>query len=364
MKILHIINSLHTGGAEKLVVDTLPLFNEKGMQTDLALLKGGDTPFFQKLKENIQDNVKVYELSKGSVYNPLLIFKIIPLLKKYDVIHAHLFPVQYFLVLAKILSFSKTKLVFTEHNTTNRRMQNPKFRAIERFVYKYYSQIICITQEVKNELKKHIDISDNKLKIIENGISIEQIDSQYAYKREDFGFSGLDKLLIMVAGFRPQKDQDTLIKCMKILPENYQLILVGDGERRPILENLIQEENLQNRVHLLGIRNDVISLIKMSDVAVLSSHWEGLPISILENMASGTPIIGSDVKGVNQIIEDKNQLFQQGNIQDLKDKILSLENQELYQSISQKGIEKSKEYDINKMVETSIALYKEIDQER
>lgn len=360
MKILHIINSLNTGGAEKLVIDTLPLFNKKGVQVDLALLKGGDTPFYHKLRKNISENVKIYEFTEGSVYNPLHIFRIIPFFKRYDVIHAHLFPIQYFLVLAKILSFSKTKLIFTEHSTRNRRLQNPKFRKIERFIYNHYSKIICITEEVKNELRRCLNIPENKLKVIQNGIDISKIKKQNPYKREEFGFSHLDKLLIMVAGFRREKDQDTLVKCMGILPENYKLILVGDGERRNIIEKIIKEEKLQERVLLLGIRNDVISLIKMCDIAVLSSHWEGLPVSILEKMASGLPIIGSDVKGINQIIEERKQLFEKGNVEELKNRILSLEDKNLYYSMSQKGIEKSEEYDINKMVDDTIDLYKQI----
>lgn len=357
MKILHIINSLHIGGAEKLVVDTLPLFEEKGIVTDLALLNAEKTPFYEKLMQNFKG--RVYGFSSGSVYNPLYIFRLIPLLKKYDIIHAHLFPVQYFLVLAKILSFSKTKLIFTEHSTGNRRMQNPKFKWIEQMVYRYYSKIICITQEVKDELKRCLQISEEKMKVVHNGINIKQIKECVSYKKEDFGFSLQEKLLVMVAGFRTEKDQDTLIKCVKILPKNYKLILVGDGERRPILENLIKEENLQDRVSLLGIRNDVISIIKMCDVAILSSHWEGFGLAAAEAMACGIPTIASDVKGLNKVVENGGLLFEKGDIEDLKNKILSLEDKDLYQSISQKGQRKSQQYDIEKMVENLLCIYKE-----
>lgn len=358
MKILHIINSLNTGGAEKLVMDTLPLFEKRGITIDLALLNAQKAPFYEKLIQNFDGNI--YQFSCGSVYNPLHIFRLIPLLKKYDIIHAHLFPVQYFLVLAKILSFSKTKLIFTEHSTSNRRMQNPKFKRIDQFIYKHYIKIVCITQEVKNELEKCLNIPENKLKVIQNGIDISKIKEQNPYKREHFGFSISDKLLIMVAGFRKEKDQDTLIKCVKILPKDYKLILLGDGERRPILEQLVKEGGLQDRVFLFGIRNDVISLIKMCDIAVLSSHWEGFGLSATEAMASGVPIIASEVEGLNKVVGDSGLLFKKGNIQDLKDKILSLEDKCLYHSITQKGIEKSREYDISVMVEKSIQLYKEI----
>lgn len=358
MRILHIINSLNTGGAEKLVIDTLPLFEERGITADLALLHAENTLFYEKLMQNFKG--EVYEFSNGSVYNPLHIFKMMPLLKKYDVIHAHLFPVQYFLVLAKILSFSKTKLIFTEHSTSNRRLQNPNYQWIEKFIYKYYSKIICITEEVKEALKDKLQLPENQLQIINNGINLSEIKECQAYNKTDFGFSAEDKLLVMVAGFRTEKDQDTLIKCIKILPSNYKLILVGDGERRSILESFIKEENLQDRITLLGIRNDVISIIKMCNVAVLSSHWEGFGLAAAEAMACGVPTIASDVKGLNKVVENGGLLFEKGNIEDLKDKILSLEDEVFYQLISEKGKEKAQQYDIEEMVNRCIKLYHQL----
>ena len=90
MKILHIINSLHTGGAEKLISETLPLFQKEGLDVSLALLNGSCTPFYEELKNN--SSIRIYNLGMGTVYNPTVILKIIPLLKKIDVIHVHLFP--------------------------------------------------------------------------------------------------------------------------------------------------------------------------------------------------------------------------------------------------------------------------------
>ncbi|MFB9120875.1 glycosyltransferase family 4 protein [Bergeyella porcorum] len=358
MKILHIINSLHTGGAEKLVVDTLPLFEEKGITVDLALLNAHKTPFYEKLMQNFKG--KVYGFSRGSVYNPMHIFRLMPLLKKYDVIHAHLFPVQYFLVLAKILSFSRVKLIFTEHSTSNRRLQNPRLRWVERFIYQYYAKIICITEEVKKQLKINLQIPDNQLQVINNGINIEEINRQEKYSRVDFNFSSEDKLLIMVAGFRREKDQDTVIKCLKILPDNYKLILVGDGERRSDLEKLVYDQQLGKRVFFFGLRRDVIALIKMCDVAILSSHWEGFGLAAAEAMACGIPTIASDVEGLNKVVEDGGILFERGNVEDLKEKILSLNNIEYYVMISGRGKNKASKYNIYSLINKQVNLYKNI----
>lgn len=101
MKILQVITSLYVGGAEKLIVDMVPLYLEQGYQVDVLLFDGTDTPFKKQLQAR---GVKVYHLRiGGSVYNPLFIFKLIPFLKRYDIVHTHNTACQYFAVLAKYL---------------------------------------------------------------------------------------------------------------------------------------------------------------------------------------------------------------------------------------------------------------------
>ena len=87
MRILQVITSLHIGGAEKLIVDMVPLYQELGYQVDVLLFDGTETPFKRQLRAK---GVTIYELGKGgSVYNPLYIFKLIPFLRKYDIVHTH-----------------------------------------------------------------------------------------------------------------------------------------------------------------------------------------------------------------------------------------------------------------------------------
>src|SRR5690554_5836630 len=107
MKILQIINSLSTGGAEKLIIDSVPLYQKQGLTVDVLLLNNTETQFKSHLKETSKG--KIDGLTIGSIYNPFLIFKIIPYLKKYDIIHLHLFPTLYWVVLAKLISFSNVK---------------------------------------------------------------------------------------------------------------------------------------------------------------------------------------------------------------------------------------------------------------
>ncbi|WP_407483453.1 glycosyltransferase [Elizabethkingia meningoseptica] len=357
MKVLQIIDGLITGGAERLIVETVPLMKERGVIIDVLLLNGNITPFYNELAETRSCNI--YSLGK-SYYNPFYIFKIIPFLKRYDVVHVHLFPAQYFTVLAKVLSFSKTKLVFTEHNTENTRLNNPKFKWIEKWIYKYYKKIICITPEVKNNLKEKLTLEGEKLVVIQNGVNISNIEVSLIADRNKFGLSGSDKLLIMVAGFRMQKDQDTVIKTLKELPQEYKLLLVGDGERRKDLVNLINQLNLKERVLLLGNRSDVYSLLKMADIAILSSHWEGFGLAAVEAMACGIPVIASNVEGLAQVVDNGGILFNKESVEDLRSKILKLNNEEYNKEISERGMRKSKQYDIGMMVDKILNLYSTI----
>ena len=101
MKILHVITSLKVGGAEKLLVDILPILNSTGHKADVLLFDGVNTPFKQML---LNKGINVYHLSiGGSVYNLKNIFKLIPYLRKYDIVHTHNTAAQLLVAIAKVL---------------------------------------------------------------------------------------------------------------------------------------------------------------------------------------------------------------------------------------------------------------------
>ena len=361
MKILQVINSLATGGAEKLLLETIPLYREKGINMDILVLNGKDYPFIKQLKE--LNCCTIYSLGLQSVYNPIAIFKIIPYMRRYDLIHVHLFPAQYFVVLAKMLSFSKVKLLFTVHNTTNRRMGNKLFQLLDRFIYSRYNKMICITNEVKQILQQYLVSISNKLIVIENGVNIETIIKSKPYSKEEIhsGINKEDIILIQVAGFREQKDQATLIRALQYLPYSYKILLVGDGILRKSCEDLAQELQLQNRVLFLGLRMDVPQLLKSADIVVLSSKYEGLSLSSIEGMASGKPFVASNVPGLSEIVGGVGILFEQGNAKDLAiriEKIMS--NSEYYQSVAKACQERANQYNIKIMVDKHIQLYEAI----
>lgn len=361
MKILHIINSLETGGAEKLIIETLPMYAMKGITVDLLLLNGSTNPFLIELAS--RKCCHIFSLGESSVYHPKHILAIGPYLRKYDIVHVHLFPAQHFVAIAKIISRAKCKLIFTEHSTSNRRFTNAIFKPIDKIIYNQYHKIIAITQEVEKGILAHINIKSEKIKVIKNGIDLNKIHKASAYLKNEIAerLKESDIIILQVSSFQEPKDQATLVRALDYLPDNFKLLLVGNGILRQDTIDLVLKLNLKNRVYFLGIRNDVLKILKTCDIIVLSTKYEGLSLSSIEGMASGRPFIASDVPGLTEIVKGAGILFPVGDENKLAEEIFRLSNdQEYYTKIAMQCINRANDFDIRKMIDRHITLYQNI----
>ncbi|PKA84356.1 glycosyltransferase involved in cell wall biosynthesis [Ulvibacter sp. MAR_2010_11] len=358
MKVLQVINSLGTGGAEKLILDSIPYYLEHGITMDVLLLNGEEHPFLLKLK--LQPGISIYSLGEGTVYNPFHIFKIAKYINRYDLVHVHLFPALYWVALAKMIRFCKTPLIFTEHNTSNRR-RGTIFRWIDRLIYRKYSKIVTIASEVDTKLKSHLRFPNSKFELIQNGVNLKNIQKAKPYNPSEFGMQPDCKIVIQVSSFTPQKDQKTLIKAISHVKVPIHLFLVGTGELVAACQSLVASSNLNDSVTFLGVRMDVPELLKTADIVVLSSNYEGLSLSSLEGMASGKPFVASDVPGLTEIVTGAGILFPKGDDVQLANTITSLCNNEMFAMETAKNCEKrASEYDIKEMVKKYVNLYSKI----
>lgn len=353
VKILHLITSLRTGGAEHLLVDLLPRLKNLGDDVDLAVLDGTRTPFYCELESR---SIRVIPFSVGgSVYNPLNIFRLLKIFPHYDVIHTHNTSAQFFAVVAHI--FRKKCLVTTEHSTNNKRRYWRYLKPIDKWMYNQYGEVICISDAAEQNLKGYLGNTRTHISTIYNGIDFSKFAE--AVPSEDIMCECLGKKLItMVASFRPPKDQMTLIKSLIYLPDEYEILFVGDGEYRKEVEENTSEAGLSSRVHFLGVRTDVPGILKASDVVVLSSHYEGLSLSSVEGMASGKPFIASDVDGLREVVKGHGILFPLGDEKTLAEEILKLANDESYrENIVDKCVARARQFDISIMAEEYHNLY-------
>lgn len=354
MRILHVITSLQTGGAEKLMVDLLPRLKAIGFDIDLLLFNGTETPFRRAIESK---GIKVFDLGEsGSVYSPMKLLKLIPFIKKYDIIHTHNTAPQLFAAIGSVLC--SVVLCTTEHNTSNRRRGWTWYAPIDRWMYNRYKRVICISQKAEENLRTFIGRSKAEICTINNGVDVESYALAMPSAELDTIAPGSRKI-IMVAGFRWEKDQDTLIKSLKYLPLQFHLFLVGEGVRRQELEDIIKDESLADRVHFLGLRTDVAQLLHATDYVVMSSHFEGLSLSSVEGMSVGKPFLASDVDGLREVVKGAGILFPHGDSKALANEIMTLENSpEKYRSDADACRQRAAQFDISKMVDAYAELYK------
>lgn len=353
MKILHVITSLRTGGAEKLMVDMLPRMNALGVEVDLCVFDDVRTPFYEELEGR---GVKIIPLGH-SVYSLVNIWGLLKLMRKYDVVHTHNTPAQLCAAIANL--FVQTRLITTEHSTNNRRRGKKWLKPLDKWLYRSFEKIVCVSDVAALHIKDYVGEESICTTTIPNGICTSEFE-QAEESKELLRDYGECKKGVMVAGFRYEKDQKTLIRAYSFLPENHHLFLVGDGEKRQELEELIKSLRLESQIHLLGIRKDVKELLKAADVIVMSSHREGLSLSSLEGMASGRPFIASDVEGLRDIVGGYGVLFPHEDAQALAGEIRKLCEDEGYcKEVVKRCQERARMFDIGVMVERYMDLYQD-----
>lgn len=356
MKVLHVITYLSDGGgAEKLLEDLLPTMKEKGVDVSVAVLRHMDTNNYQRLKSaginviTIGSGPKLYSLSKMR--------KLRPIMKQYDVVHTHLTPP---FLMGAFNSFlcPKSKFVCTIHNTDTKFRHIPVLRSIEKWAYSRYNALIACSKEAEDSLREFWDNGKTTILTVNNGVKLEKF--RKAEPSEEISqIPG--KKITMVAVFRPQKDHECLIKAAKLLPEDYHVFFVGYGALLDSLKQLTESIGISQRVHFLGKRTDVPNILKASDFVVLSSHYEGLSLASIEGMAVGKPFIASNVPGLKELVGGYGELFEEGDAEQLAGIISRLAaNQEEYDAVSARCLERSASYDMNNMADGYITVYNNV----
>ena len=357
MRILHVITNLNTGGAEKLLVELLPLLHGQEAEVELALFVGQRTPFLGLLEAA---GIRMHLFSMGgNVYNPINIIKLIRLSRQYDLVHTHNTAPQLYGAIASL--FCDAKFCTTEHTTTNHH-RVWWFKPIEKWMYSRYERIICISDGVKESL---IDCFGNKqtpkLTIIPNGINIKIFQDAVAINRNLISNNPQRRVISMVGRCSYQKDQETVIRALSRLSDDYELWLVGDGETINRLKELAFDLGLKNRVIFLGSRSDVPTIMKATDIIVQSSHIEGFGLAAVEGMASGKPVIASDIPGLRKVVEGAGVLFAHQDAEGLASIIERVMNDsQEYQQLVERGRERAGEYDIRNMATGYLKVYSDL----
>jgi len=361
IKILYIITGLEIGGAEILLLNIVKNLNKDLFNCSILYLKGkadigGE---FSEL------NIDVYNNSRYSFFNPYKYWKIFNLIKqkKIDIVHSHLIHSN---LIARIIGkASNVKVIInSEHNTSNWKFKYIPFIILFRITLRYVNLVHCISNSVRDHILSIITIDNSKLKVIYNGICLDRFKNNKFQKTSTINYSNSHPIIGCVSRLDKRKGIEYLIKAIGLLKVQYKdikLILVGDGPQRSFLNRLVKELSLVDQVVFVGKTFEVEKYLSIFDFFVLPSLQEGLSIAIIEAMASGVPVIASNVGGIPEVITHKQDgiLIKAKNENDIFEAVIQLNNDKKLKSklISNAYDKISAKFDIRKIVKEFESMY-------
>ena len=232
--------------------------------------------------------------------------QLIKIIKKYkiDIIHGHyLFPSGLVAILASI--FTKKKVYVTSHGSDMFCLYHEhKFmQPVIKFILKKADFILVVSEALKKEiLKLDIPNIENKIKINWNTVDIEKFhpNNNYEFKKE-LKIAENQPIILFIGNIIKRKNVTTLIEAKKLVQEDCTLVIVGDGPLLNSLKSKVEEENIAN-VIFTGSRGDIERIIPSSKLLILPSFSESFGLVLIESLACGKPVIGSNVGGIKEII--------------------------------------------------------------
>ena len=225
-----------------------------------------------------------------------------------DLVHAHQYTPFFYALLSRL--FRRIPVVFTEHGRWHPDYPRKKRMLFNRVLTRSSDRFLGVGEGVRQALIHNEGLPEKRVQVVYNGINLapfKDVPRDRAALRTELGFSTEDFLIIQVARLDGLKDHLTGIRAMRevlrTLPQA-KLVLVGEGPERPKIESLIAELDLASHITLLGTRRDIPRLLFAADAFLLTSISEGIPLTIIEGMAAGLPIVSTDVGGVREILGD------------------------------------------------------------
>jgi glycosyltransferase involved in cell wall biosynthesis len=362
LNILFLNYSLNVGGIETLILEMCKRLDNDSFKSFVCVLdSNGDLE-----NEFKNRGVPVYCIKKGEGVDFSLPFKLYFLIKKLriDILHTHnRSSWLYGSIAAKLAMIPSVHTVHTSIDRTARWIK------IETYLAMLTNKVATVTESIAKFMIEVEKVFVKKIKVIHNGIDYE-IFSKFErakQKRYELGFQESDLLIGCIARFHPIKDHKTLLlafhEISKVIP-CAKLILIGDGPLKEQTKQLTTELQLNSKVYFLGNRRDIAELLKTFNLFVLSSLREGLPIALLEAMASGTPVIATEVDGNSELISHRETglLVPPDNPHALSKAIIQLYNEknaaERYAQAAKEKVKQNFSFDY--MINQYIAVYNEL----
>lgn len=351
-KVLIIIPHLGLGGAETMCENLSYQLKNNDINVEIVSFYNKETDITKRIEKN---GIKIHYLNKKKGPDLFMLFRLIKLIKRErpDVIHTHLYVLSYVVPALKILrTKNKIRIVHTVHNIASKEV-NPKIQKIQRKCFKNKTVIpVAISELIQDSICDLYNLEKNDVPIVYNGINLKKC-------IEKNNYNSFNKIL-HVGRFFEQKNHFYILKIFeKLLKENdkYHLYLVGDGELKSAVEKYVSSNKIQN-VHFVGSIPDSYSIMNESDLFILPSKWEGFPMTIIEALGTGLPVIASNVGGIPNMIDNEINGFIADDIDEYIDIIKKLENdQNLREKIGNKAKKQALKFSSQKMAKDYINIY-------
>lgn len=308
--ILHIINSLEIGGAERVAIDLCSGLSHRGRRSILVTIEDGG-PF-----EEVLNTKEIYFaiMGKKPGFRPTLTFKLLKLFREQNIqaIITHNYSPFRYGTIANLLYGNKP--LIHVHHARSFTDTDEKRPISERLLAFFAKKIVAVSDDLKQNIISHDNLPSDKVCVIPNGIdeNAYNVTVDVRFKKNGLSLEQDTFVLGCCARLSEQKGHIYLLKALAMYHSDeasvdWHLLLVGDGELMKMLQHEAQNLGIADRVSFLGSRIDVPDLLKVFDIFILTSIWEGMPLTILEAMAAARPIICTDVGGVSEVITNQKE---------------------------------------------------------
>jgi glycosyltransferase involved in cell wall biosynthesis len=303
LSIAHVLVSLEMGGAERLVVDVARAQAEQGHRVAVFVLSKSANPILQGLLSEAGLPVIAFERRPG------IDLRLIPRLAfalrrcRPDIVHTHNEPpLIYGTPAARLIGATA---IHTCHGPRSlSRGAKLLARAAARLTHRY----VAVTGAVVEELSASGDVPRDKLLVIENGVNLNRFRldrAQGAEIRRRFGIPETAYVVGSVGRLAPEKNFGFLMRAVEpLLAAGAHLLLVGDGAERGRLEAQAAASASPAAIHFAGAQADVAPFLAAMDTFSLSSTFEGLPLALLEAMATSRTVVAHAIGGIPLVVED------------------------------------------------------------
>ena len=365
MKILHLISSLGLFGAETIALNLAGTVQGNGYESILCAIENSSNSKIDIIEQANKAGIETHILKCAGRFDIRAIFRLRKYIEnqKIDVLHTHNYKSDLIGMLAARLA--KVPVIATAHGFTDMSRSVSMYEKLDRWILKsFFNKVVTVTGQMLP------NFSDQQKRIIPNGIDISHFsrnEEKRVALRKKYNVADNDILIGTIGRLSKEKNQRMLLEAVyPIVRENEQvkIIIIGDGLKADELKQFVEARHLTDRVIFTGIMHDTVSAYSAMDIFILSSLTEGVPLTVLESMASKLPVIATRVGGIPEIMNngETGLLVESQDVETLRIRVHELiDDKKLRQTLVDAAYEFVRDhYSLTKMCEAYQKVYEEV----